>query len=666
MSIFTRGFCYGLAVFMLLKLTVPAFGASELKKGGWDEIPQEELDAVAPRIDPDAHCEFTLRKVRIDDSSGGASYFYHYRAKVFTEAGVKAWDKVDLSYGQGWKVSGIRARVIFPDGSVALLDRSDIYKRKIFENEHFKGYAKSFSFPGLKVGCIIEYKWRLSRQYGFAEVLVELRAEWPTWSYHVRVTPFRARAASIRAFNGKFALKKKMGRFELSIENQPARSNKPYLAPRKDFEPFFTLDYAFSTQALGQDKYWNYRGGNLESINDHMVRPKSSKVKKLAAQLFDGIRFPEDRLRRAYEYCTEEITNISEYTDRFTEQELDELDENDSPNDTIRNGYGTRWDIAGLFASLAGAAGFKARLVQVEDQEDCTFFKRRLGAFNLSGMLVGVRKADKSWRYFDPGSSFLPFEVLNPGNAGSVTLVEYGGYFNFYETPDVARDFSQLARIADVSINEYGDLEGLVQMQCKGYSGLWRKRLFVDMTTKEMETHVLETEWTQRIPRAVVSDFEVFNADSTYEHLVLKYRIRIPGYADVLGDRLILNPSLFEHGSKPLFVDEERTEHIRFPYLQMIRDKVTISVPEGFRFEASSGATSAFRGRLFDRKSLTIENPDSGELVYQREFASKQKNVAASYYSLVKEEFDYLSTADNRPITLTRNAESAEEVAFAQ
>jgi len=84
----------------------------------------------------------------------------------------------------------VKARVIYPDSTVATLDKKDIYRRQIFKDERFEGYALSFSFPGLKPGCIVEYKWKESRAFWMPSLTIPLRAEWPTWKFDISVDPY--------------------------------------------------------------------------------------------------------------------------------------------------------------------------------------------------------------------------------------------------------------------------------------------------------------------------------------------------------------------------------------------------------------------------------------------------------------------------------------------
>ncbi len=626
-----------------------------MKKGGWDVIPEKELSAKSPRIDKDAHVEFLFRELKVDDSDASRTTFrYHNRAKIFTEAGVSKWDKIDIAYQTGWRVYSIKARVIYPDGTVAHLDSKDIYKRQIFKDDEFEGFAQSFSFPGLKPGCIVEYKWTESRRYWTPSLTIALRAEWPTWVFNVSVDPYGGMASRISRFNCGVTWDKKGGKYLLSIKDQHAVSTKPQLVARKDFEPFIYMGYASDIDMLNREEYWGYRGGGLVELNKDFVKSKQKVVKDLADRLFKDLNGDKEKmLRAAYDYCTNELTNIESYTEKYTEEEIEELKENDSPKNTINNGYGTRYDINAVFASLAAVAGFNPRLAQVENHDEFTYKEWAVGSFNLSDWAVAIESGDQ-WRYFDPGSSFLPYEVLNASNSDANAILTDKKFYYIVKTKAPKEGFSRTLRIADVTIDEYGDLSGSIKIRHTGYSSISRKRLFVAMTPKEREEYILENIWKNRLPRATIENFRTKYESDREGDLQLFYDIKIPGYADVAGDRLVLNPSLFEQGTLPLFRDEERVEPIGFNYHAKVQDKVTFSVPEGYQMESEKSVQSLVDGQVVTRKSIAQYDEATNTTIFQRLYELKLLKVLGQYYSIVRQEFETLNAEDAVPLSFVK------------
>lgn len=631
----------------------------DFSKGGWDEIPEEELAATTPKVDPNAHSEFTYRKIRVSDTERRiTNYRYHYRVKLFSEGALEDWDKVDIVYFEGARVRDVKARVIYPDLTIAELKSSDIVKRKIYEADGFKGYARSFSFPGLRPGCIIEYRWKMTVDSYFKGVSIDLLEEQPTWIYDVEVKPYRSMASSVRSYNSGVAWEKISGGYRLSLSDLKAKSDKPFLGPRRDFEPFVILEYSSKLAALEQEKYWNYRAGRLSEVNDSLIKPKLGRVKKLAAEIFDGIQFNEEKIQAAYDYCTTEIVNISEPTTVYTEEEIEELDWNDSPYDTLKGGYGRALDINAVFGSLVAAAGFEVSLAEVEDRGISTYHPGKLGGFNLSDWAVAV-KVNGSYKYYDPGSAFLDCGELNAENVGGHTILLVGKkLFDHQETPDVKNDHSKMLRIATLEMDEYGDLEGEIVFQYSGHAGLEMKRALAGQSETEKEDYILERYWKDRLPRTEIEELELHGDDTRGQPLVVIYKVKIPGYADVAGDRILFNPSIFQEGGRPVFADETRTEPVRFPYRHYVQDKVTFKIPDGYLHESSEGVPDTYDGPLLVRKSMIAEE-EQGTLVYQRLHTLKHTAISGEYYGVVKREFDLMNEIDDRPVSIVMNPEYA-------
>ncbi len=391
-------------------------------------------------------------------------------------------------------------------------------------------------------------------------------------------------------------------------------------------------------------------------MNDELIRPKASKIKKLAAELFSGTGLNEEKVQIAYDYCTTKILNISEPNTVYTEEEIEDLKKNENPSQTLKNGYGTAFDINALFASLLEAGGFQVSLAEIEDRATCTYFAGKLGNFNLSDWAVAAL-VNNQYKFFDPGSSFLPCGVLNAENMGSDAIVIKGKFYRDVVTPEAPADFSKVTRIANVKIDEYGDLSGTIAIKYDGYEGIAMKRAFAGQTDDERETFVLEKHWQSRLPRTEIDNFRMKNEDSREESLVLQFDVKIPGYADLAGDRLVFNPSVFQEGAPLVFPDEERDVPIAFPYRPTVVDKVTIHVPDEFVYESNSGTSAEFDGVVVSRKSLVSLN-ENNELVYQRQYVLKQLLANQRFYKLVKSEFDGLNEADHRPLTFVAKSET--------
>ena len=641
---------------LVFAIVNPCTGKSAFTEKGWDELPELELEATTPRVTPEVSVEFLYREVKVIDLSyRPTSFDHHNRLKIFSDSGVEDFSKIDIPFVTGQTVSRKKARIIYPDGTIAHLTKKDFYKREIFKDGKFKSYAWSFSYPGLKKGCIIEYKYRLTLRYWLPSLNYDVLDKFPTWKLLFDMTPDSNLVSYVSWYRGHFKLERKGRRFILDINNLPARSNKSYIPARKDFEPWIHLLYADAKKYFKRDKYWGYRGGDLVEVNKRYIKHQLKDVKALAKKLFSGLSTQEAKLKAAYEYCANEIENISYFTTKYTEEEIEELKDNLSPKQTLKRGYGTSFDINSLFASLARAAGYNVSLAQIENQDELRYDPNILSAYNLSDGVVAVDQGkDAGWAYYDPGSSYLPLGVLNPENAGSVAMVIIGKYYKIQKTPKVSDNFTKTERVANVNINEIGDVEGNVIIKYSGYASLWRKRLFAGKTEEECKDYILEHEWKNRIPRVTIKDVTIVDHDNRSDSLTISFQIVIPGYADSLGNRFIINPNLFEKGRVPIFQDEKRWERVAFPYSELVFDKIYYKLPGYHDLEGESKKPTEIVGPLLARQSINQMNSSNQTMIHQRIYRLKKPKINSLSYEWVKNQFNEVDLADTREVILIR------------
>ena len=135
-------------------------GDQNLKFG---RIPQEDLEMSVYALDSSAEA------VVLDDV--GEMFFFskgddiaykfnrHVRIKILTEAGYdQAEQQIDFySYKRIETVSGLKAHVVNPDGSISKLNKNNIFEEKI--NDYWESIR--LTFPNIQPGSILEYSYTL-------------------------------------------------------------------------------------------------------------------------------------------------------------------------------------------------------------------------------------------------------------------------------------------------------------------------------------------------------------------------------------------------------------------------------------------------------------------------------------------------------------------------
>ena len=147
----------------ILVLFISTVGPGKVGASGeeWRPIDASDLALKGPLVDPEADAEAIFWDVRIDDAGSSDLVLSHYvRIKVFNERGRDTQTKIDIPFLSGTKIKDVAARTIKPNGSIVELAKDDIAERVIVKVGGRKLRVKSFAFPGIEPGAIIEYKWK--------------------------------------------------------------------------------------------------------------------------------------------------------------------------------------------------------------------------------------------------------------------------------------------------------------------------------------------------------------------------------------------------------------------------------------------------------------------------------------------------------------------------
>jgi hypothetical protein len=129
----------------------------------------------------------------------------------------------------------------------------------------------------------------------------------------------------------------------------------------------------------------------------------------------------------------------------------------------------------------------------------------------------------------------------------------------------------------------------------------------------------LQEQITNRVPGSEISDFHatnIFNADSP---VTISYKIRVEGYAESAGSRLILTPNFFEVGTGPRFTAETRKYPVMFDYCGTTRDKIEIVLPPGYKLDSPSAPVNIGKPQDVINAIYGVSfHPKTSTLVYQR------------------------------------------------
>ena len=147
------------------------------------------------------------------------------------------------------------------------------------------------------------------------------------------------------------------------------------MPPEDEVKTWMLVYYAKeAANKVDPDKYWTDLGKDFYERTKSLIKA-NDEVKQMATSLIADAKTDDEKLARLFDFCRDKIKNTSNDASGLTPDERAKLKDNKNPSDTLKRGMGDGGDIDLLFAALANAAGFDARIVLAPDRGDLFFDK---------------------------------------------------------------------------------------------------------------------------------------------------------------------------------------------------------------------------------------------------------------------------------------------------
>lgn len=653
--------------FLLLCL-LAMFATPVLASGDdWKPIDPAHLSLKSSTVEKDADAEAIFWEVKMDDNPEGDLIFNHYiRIKVFTDRGRESQSKIDIYFGKLFgsdvKISDIAARTIKTDGSIVELKKEDIFERTVVKASGLKYKARSFAMPAVEPGCIIEYRWRETRVNTDANYIrLQFQRDIPVQRVEYLVKPMSYENAmfssiTLHGVSTKWT-KAKNGFYSTTMTNIPAIHEESRMPPEDQVKTWMLVFYQRANDDRSNpDKYWAELAKGYYERTKSFIKPNDD-VKKMAASITADAKTDDEKLEKLFDFCRTKIKNISLDTSGMTAEERAKIKENKNPSDTLKKGMGRGGEIDQLFAALANASGYDARIVLAPDRGDIFFDKTLPNAYFIDPMNIAVKVGDK-WKFFNPGSPHLPFGMLRWQEEGEQSLITDPSQPVWVETPLSGPNKSVVKRTAKLKLTEDGALEGDIRIEFTGHFAIERKRE-IDEESESQREDDLKAEMKEKMSAAEISDIKIENVMDYTKPLVYAFHVRVPDYAQRTGKRLFLQPAFFQHGVGPLFATTGRQYPIYFHYPWSEDDKVEIGLPKGYAFDNADAPAPFGSGQISEYKVNIQASSDGTFLVYKRDFFFGGANTIlfpVESYSAIKNYFDVLHKQDSHTIALKQTA----------
>ncbi|MGA2299531.1 MAG: DUF3857 domain-containing protein [Candidatus Acidiferrum sp.] len=530
---------------LLILIFSTIFSAGARAGDEWLPIDPVELKMTSEPLAPGAPAIYLYRQVDRNDKGTASTEYNYLRIKILTEEGRK-YANIEIPFDKlAYRVSGIRARTIRPDGTVVNFD-GKVYENTIVKSKSLKYLAKTFSMPDVSVGSIVEYhfsydfeeyslynsRWILSEELFTKHAKFSLKPyDGPGWGVQW-IWPAGLPSGATPAKEGPDHV------VRMEANNVPAFEIEDYMPPENELKYRINFVYREGGLETNQDKYWTNFGRKENGRAEEFVNKRKAMEQAVAQSVS-----PNDprmvKLQKIYAR-TQQVRNLSyEESKTELEQKREKLKPASNVEELWKNQYGSGWNITWLFLGLARAAGFEAYPCLVSGRSEYFFHKERLNSAELNANVVLV-KLDGKDLYFDPGGAFTPFGLLSwveTGVAG-LKLDKEGGKWITTSLPE--SDASRTERKGDLKLLDDGSLEGKLIVTWTGLEGMWRR---IEQRNQDDANRKKFLEDDVKNSMALGSEVELTKQPdwkSSDTALTAEFTLKVPGFASSAGRKVLL------------------------------------------------------------------------------------------------------------------------------
>jgi len=393
----------------------------------WGKLSDEDRQLDAPADYPEADAVMIFSKGSMLVSLRRVETEYYYRIKILTTEGVEeAGDQSFWFHSEADKIKSFKAQTITPDGK-----KHKVEKDAIFDKVSGVYIKRSFSFPALEPGSIIEYKythhteylWWLDRWYFQSDIYtlkstfsVELKPGFG-YDYTFHKVPTKNRKSSVTkrpdpSVNGPVQFIKT---FTWEMKNLPPVKNEPYMGSVNDYMASMHLQLE-SYQGAGARQLYNKSWSDVgdEFCNRRLTKycNKQGQVKKLANEIVGDVQDNREKSTLLHKYVTTKIATEWDHAYRYFGPE-------DRMSNVLNEKLGTPAEKNLLLVKLHEAIGLDTWPVMISTRSNGKF-SPRIPSTRPFNYMVAVVQFENHWEFLDASNrnshyGLLPANCLTDG-----------------------------------------------------------------------------------------------------------------------------------------------------------------------------------------------------------------------------------------------------------
>ncbi|MCB9071758.1 MAG: DUF3857 domain-containing protein [Prevotellaceae bacterium] len=663
--------------FLIICLCVCSAFISAAKGYKYGKIPLEELAMTTYQNDTSASAVVLLKTGTTEfdyrsDGFGVASVFER-RVKILTSDGVD-YANVEIPFYKSARSNGTCETIFdieaaaynLEDGKIvkSKLSKQYIYREKVDENWN----VVKFSIPNVKVGTVIEYRYKYSSNNPYSidswkiqesvpvfksiyEVLIpayyQYRFQTKGYEYIDCQKSTQSRAYDIRFNTGAGYINKTvnvpLNRLVFIADTLPALKDEPFVWCKNEYRTLVDFEL-FGVQFPGAifegySSSWKkvkellleheYFGAHIKGLS-RLKNPFWGLQEQARLDTMDT----ENQIRSLFQILKSRMQWDGSYT--LMSRTISEA---------IRQGKGSNADLNFVFLRMLSDANIKAYPVLICERDKGSLPLQTPSIDKLTTFVIVAYAPDGKAFYIDGSVEHGDINILPPQ-----LMVSQGAIL------DLDRD--QILDLTSVSKNSTrvnitaqlqpdGTLVGTRQSR---YQGQHSSEFKSTLASKGLDTYKQDLEKNQQI---TITDMDLQQTEglSSFSSEVVSFEKT----TQVSGEYIYVNPMIFPDEPKNVFTSVNRKLPVEFPYLQSVRITVNLDVPEGYIVDEIPKSISAkFEDNKLYMSYVIYAVEDKVQLRYQLDISTLR--ISSQSYHQLKQFWETLVTKNNAQIVFKKIA----------
>jgi hypothetical protein len=575
----------------------------------YGSISDDELDMKSYSKDTSAHAivlhEYGKATIALlTDDEIRLVYEYHVKIKIFDNKGfdrgtvqIPVYRSTSNS-GAFQDVQDITGVTYYRDDNGSA-QKSELDAGKIYpvnENKHWSNYK--FAMPGIRNGCVIEYKYKIISPYLYnfhpwyfqdyiPKVYSEYEAHIPAyWHYNISLKgalKLTKNTSSVEpgcfmTITGDAATRQGADCSVLvyGMSDIPAFVKEDYLTSPKNFLSavnFVETDYSDPFNPTSETKMSrNWKDVDYFLKQDIYFGPQLKKASLFKDRIVPVIAGETDNLSKAKAVYTY-IQHLFKYDG------ADDVESNNNINNAIDKHAGGAGDINLSLINALTAAGLNAKAVilSTRDHGVINSLYPDINDFDYVIARLDIGSQTYLLDATDPLLSFgmLPFKCLN--GRGRVYSLDQPSDWIDINPPQKEKS----TRTLDLILQDDGKLKGTYIRYSTSFDA-YQKR---EAIKKFNSTDEYVEDFNSKSPKIKVLKAEIMNIDSVDQPLIEKYELEIDPHDKINGDNLVFNPFFWDRIDSNPFKLSERSYPVDLGMPSDERLILTIHLPEHYTVE---------------------------------------------------------------------------------